>query len=323
EQVSVSLHLWEGFNIAVFLSIITIVLGILLYRNADATRKTISSTLDAVGWGPDKGFDQFVAGLVLLSSSLSRKIQFGRLEGYLTVIFVLVAIVLWVPLTVFGEWPSIAQLPAISTIRFYELAMVFLAVIGIVAVIWAKNRLTAVVSLGIQGFAVALIFMLFGAPDLAFTQFMVETLSVVILALVLTRMALFKRDHRGLRQTVIDGTIAVVCGIGFTALLLRVVSVPFDPRLSEFFAANSYPVALGRNIVNVILVDYRGIDTLGEIGVVVVAGLAVLALIRLRPKGQRAAMTDPAAIEHVEAEGQVAPTVPANTQPQKFPEAAE
>ncbi|MBV6656221.1 MAG: DUF4040 domain-containing protein, partial [Devosiaceae bacterium] len=244
----------------------------------------------------DKGFDQFIAGLVSISDAIVRRVQFGKMEGYMTITFALVAVALIVPLAVFGEWPSLNELPDFSSITFYELSVVVLALVGIVAVLLANNRLTAIVSLGIQGFAVALIFMLFGAPDLAFTQFMVETLSVVILALVLTRLSLFKRDHRSFWQSMMDGGIAVACGVGFTAVLLRVTAEPFDPRLSEFFAAFSYPIAQGRNIVNVILVDYRGIDTLGEIGVVVIAGLAVLALVRLKPKSAKPAQTDPAVL---------------------------
>jgi multicomponent Na+:H+ antiporter subunit A len=71
--------------------------------------------------------------------------------------------------------------------------------------VYARDRLTAIVSLGIQGFAVALFFMLFGAPDLSFTQFMVETLSVVILALVMTRLRLSPQDHRSAREKILDG----------------------------------------------------------------------------------------------------------------------
>ena len=187
------------------------------------------------------------------------------------------------------------ELPDISDATFYELAVVIIAVIGIIAVLTASNRLTAIVSLGIQGFAVALIFMLFGAPDLSFTQFMVETLSVVILALVLTRLSLFKRDHRSFWQSMIDGVIAIACGIGLTGLLLSVLSHPFDGRLSAFFAEHSYPIAHGRNIVNVIIVDYRGLDTLGEIGVVLIAGLAILALVRLKPKSKKPETSDTSA----------------------------
>src|SRR5690606_2101622 len=132
----------------------------------------------------------------------------------------------------------------------------------------------------IQGFAVAMLFMLFGAADLSFTQFMVETLSVVILALVLTRLNLLPKDHRPLRQKTLDLTIATLCGGGLGLLLLRITQVPFDAGLSEFYAQYSRVIAHGRNVVNVVIVDFRGLDTLGEISVVMITGLAILALIR-------------------------------------------
>jgi multicomponent Na+:H+ antiporter subunit A len=224
EDVAVHLHLWEGFNIAVALSLVTIALGVTLYLLLDKVRAAIAAVLDFIGWGPDKGFDQAIAGLVSICFAITRRVQFGRMEGYMTITFALVAVALLVPLTVYGEWPDLSNLPSVSEITFYEMAVIFIAVIGILAVLTASNRLTAIVSLGIQGFAVALVFMLFGAPDLSFTQFMVETLSVVILALVLTRLALFKRDHRSFWQSMMDGAIAIACGVGLTGLLLSVVA---------------------------------------------------------------------------------------------------
>jgi multicomponent Na+:H+ antiporter subunit A len=157
-----------------------------------------------------------------------------------------------------------------------------IAIGGVFAVLYARNRLTAIVSLGIQGFAVALLYMLLGAPDLSFTQFMVETLSVVILALVMTRLRLSPADHRPPGERAIDASIALLAGGGLGLLLLKVTQVPFDDRLTEFFNAHSKVIAHGRNIVNVIIVDFRGLDTLGEISVVMIAGLAILALIRVR-----------------------------------------
>ena len=298
QDATASLHLWAGFNIAVVLSLVTIAIGTAFYMALDRVRGAIAAVLDFIGWGPDRGFDQFVAALVTISDVITRRIQFGRMEGYITITFALVAVALWAALTAFAEWPDLSLVPSLSDATFYELAVVGLAVVGIVAVVLAKNRLTAIVSLGIQGFAVALIFMLFGAPDLAFTQFMVETLSVVILSLVLTRLALFRRDHRPFWQSMMDGTIAIACGIGFTGLMLTVLSRPFDGRLSAFFAEHAVPIAHGRNIVNVIIVDYRGLDTLGEIGVVVIAGLAILALVRLKPK--RAAVSSAPAVAKAE-----------------------
>lgn len=157
-----------------------------------------------------------------------------------------------------------------------------IAVIGLVAVVLAQDRLTAIVSLGIQGFSVAVIFLLYGAPDLAFTQFMIETLAVVILALVMTRLRLSPSDHRPFRETLPDAAIALACGLGATLLLLKVTEGPFNAALSDFFNQYSKTIAHGANVVNVIIVDFRGTDTLGEIAVVMIAALAILSLVRLR-----------------------------------------
>jgi multicomponent Na+:H+ antiporter subunit A len=155
-------------------------------------------------------------------------------------------------------------------------------------VVFAPTRLGAIVALGVQGLAVALIFMLFGAPDLAFTQLMVETLSVVILALVMTRLRLSTHDPRPYEDLARDGILALLIGIAMSLLLLRVLEGVFDGRLSDFFARHSVEIAHGRNIVNVILVDFRGLDTLGEITVVMTAGIAVLALLRRQHKREAA-----------------------------------
>ncbi len=165
--------------------------------------------------------------------------------------------------------------------------MLLIAALGLLAVVFGRTRLVAIVSLGVQGFAVALIFLLLGAPDLGFTQFMVETLSVVILALVMTKLHLDQRDNRVFEEVIRDGGLALVCGIGLTMLLLAVLQTDLDTTLTEFFTKTSVPIAHGRNIVNVILVDYRAIDTLGEISVVMTAGIAILALIRIRAGGPK------------------------------------
>jgi multicomponent Na+:H+ antiporter subunit A len=215
---------------------------------------------------------------------VTRIVQNGRLDIYLTVTFIAVAATLIVSLILFDELPAVPQFPSLL---LHEWTVVLIAVIGLAAVVYAKDRLTAIVSLGIQGFAVALLFMLFGAPDLSFTQFMVETLSVVILALVMTRLRLSPSDHRPMREKALDLTVSGACGIAFGLLLLKVTELPFDDTLSKFYEAHSLALAHGRNIVNVIIVDFRGLDTLGEIAVVMVAGLAILALVRVRASDAR------------------------------------
>jgi multicomponent Na+:H+ antiporter subunit A len=160
-------------------------------------------------------------------------------------------------------------------LTFYEWGILAITAAGVLTVLLARTRLFAILALGVQGLALAMIFLLFGAPDLAFTQFMVEILSVVILALVMTRLHLDTRDTREFEDLMRDGGIALLCGVGVTLLLFAVLNGTFDPRLSDFFNANSVPIAHGRNVVNVILVDFRGLDTLGEISVVMTAGIAL------------------------------------------------
>ncbi|MCB1462212.1 MAG: putative monovalent cation/H+ antiporter subunit A, partial [Nitratireductor sp.] len=237
------------------LSLVTIALGVIVYLRLDLARAAMARLLDGIGWGPDRGFDQVIAGTVRFATMVTRIIHNGRLDNYMTVVFLTLGVALLAAMIGWSELPAIPDFPPLT---FYEWGVLAIAFIGILAVLRANDRLTAIVSLGIQGFAVALIFMLFGAPDLSFTQFMVETLSVVILALVMTRLTLHKSDHRPPREAIIDASIATICGVAIGLLLLSVIQVPFNSELSDFFAANSRVIAHGRNIVNVIIVDFRG-----------------------------------------------------------------
>jgi multicomponent Na+:H+ antiporter subunit A len=279
--IDVTISTIPHLGVPLLLSGLTVALGIAAYLGLDRLRTAMAGVLRMIGWGPDQGFDQVLRGLLRLAAGLTRVIHNGRLDIYMTVTFVAVAVALLLPMMLFDELPS---MPGIPEFRFYEWGVLAIAVIGVAAVVHARSRLTAIVSLGIQGFAVALLYMLFGAPDLSFTQFMVETLSVVILALVITRLRLAPTDHRPFGQKLVDMIIAGACGVGFALLLLKVTQLPFDDRLSQFFNTYSKTIAHGRNVVNVIIVDFRGLDTLGEIAVVMVTGLAILALVRIRSK---------------------------------------
>lgn len=289
-------------SIALWLSVLTWALAVFAYQQAATIRTLLRRAGTALGWTADTVFDAVMFGLIRFAGAVTRLLHHGRLELYLVTVFVTLALTLFLPLLTLGGLDALLPLSDLGDwsarlawpdLRLYEWAVVALAIIGLVAVLLAGNRLVAIMSLGIQGTAVALIFLLFGAPDLAFTQFMVEVLSVVILALVMTRLRLDERDHRPFEDLARDGTLAVVCGAGVSLALMVVLSGTLDTRLSDFFTATSVPIAHGANIVNVILVDYRGFDTLGEISVVMGAGIAILALLRRRKArpAQKAATT--------------------------------
>jgi multicomponent Na+:H+ antiporter subunit A len=122
-----------------------------------------------------------------------------------------------------------------------------------------------------------------GAPDVALTQLLVETLTVIIVSIVLLRLPRLDARHSALSVGKIwNGILAITIGALITALILAVNQTDLQRSLTDFFEANSYIAAHGRNIVNVILVDFRSLDTLGEITVVVLAGLACYGLIQKR-----------------------------------------
>jgi multicomponent Na+:H+ antiporter subunit A len=277
---AVEISLLPHIGVPLALSLLTVVLGIIAYKSIAKLRILIASKLQAIGGGPDKGFDCFVALMVKIAFHVTRFIQPGRMEFYVTATFAVLAFALLVPLFVYDELPDMPVWP--QDILLHELTFIVIALIGLVAILMSKTRLNAIVALGIQGFSVAVLFLLFGAPDLSFTQFMVETLSVVILTLVMTRLRLSAVDHRSWGQIILDSTIAIACGAGFALMLLKSTQVPFNNSLTDFFNQWSKVIAHGANVVNVIIVDFRGTDTLGEISVVMITGLAILALIRLR-----------------------------------------
>jgi multicomponent Na+:H+ antiporter subunit A len=173
-------------------------------------------------------------------------------------------------------------------VRLGEAAVVLAIVAGALAMVRASSLLVAVAALGVVGYGVAVVFLLFGGPDLALTQFAIETLSVLLFVLVLRRLpplrALSPRWERAR-----DGLLAVLGGALMTALVLAATAAPHPAPLRDYFARASLALANGRNVVNVILVDFRALDTLGEITVLALAALGVVALLGLRASGRREA----------------------------------
>ena len=292
EPLEIHLHLFpSSITAPLVLTLITIAAGIVLALIFTPMRAAFDGLVTGIGWGPDRGFDQVLRSLVFLASGISDFFQPGRMKGYVSITFAVTAAALLVPMWLFDEWPSFAF--SWPDAPFYFWVVFAIAAVSLWAVLVSVTRLIAIVTLSIQGTMVAIIFMLYGAPDLSFTQFMVEVLSVIILTLVMTRLNLSPSDHRSMGTRLRDGSVAIACGAGFALALIAVVEHPFDPRLSEFFADYSRVIAHGRNIVNVIIVDFRALDTLGEIAVVMTAGLAILALIRLRGRHSAEDLTTP------------------------------
>ncbi len=285
EAIELELELWHGLTPMLALSVATIAGGIVLYGLRDRLQPALAR-LAGVGarLGPERLFSAGVDGLPGLARRLTDVIQNGYLRFYVaTVVGVTVALV---GLT-FIRGVALPAALALGDAQLYEVVIALVMLAGVALVVRARSLLVMVVSLGVVGYGTALIFVFYGAPDLAMTQFSIETLSVVLFVLMLYRLpALAQLSTR--RARLRDWLIAAAAGALVTVMVLTVTAAPLESPLTRFVAENSYSAAKGRNVVNVILVDFRGIDTLGEITVLSVAALGVVALLRLRPGKEKA-----------------------------------
>jgi multicomponent Na+:H+ antiporter subunit A len=283
------LYLWHGIKPPLILSVVTLALGALGFAFWPQMRAGIAWILRAIGWGPDHGYDQAVSGLERLAYAATRVQQTGYLRHYLMATFVVVAVFMLATLFAVGGLPTEFRVP---TVYLPEVIALALLVGGAVVATVVYSRVAAVAAIGVVGYAVALLFLIFSAPDLAFTQFMVETLTVVILVLVLMRVPLEVSAFRARAGRLRDAVIAIAVGASVSLVLLTTTQGPLDLRLSEYFIEKSVPIAHGHNIVNVILVDFRALDTLGEIFVVTIAGLSCFGLVRLALSRRKVARAD-------------------------------
>ncbi len=284
--VTFTFELWHGFTPVLLTSIATLTLGVFAYWHWDALRAKLAAIPQVDSWGPDRGYDKAILALQRIAAWQTRLIQTGSLRVYLGRFLAMAAIALIATLVLRNGvvWPSFAG--ALS----WDLGLAGLMVAAALAVLRARNFISGIVAAGVVGFSLALVFLFNGAPDLAFTQFSVEALAIVILLAIVGRMPFRDQDYRTRGERRRDAWIAASLGVAVSAVLLSVLANPFDGRLSDYFRAASVPEAHGRNLVNVIIVDFRALDTLGEIavlGLAAMAAAAVIAGLRIRTSEKR------------------------------------
>jgi len=278
------LALWHGVNTPLLLSLLTLLVAGLLF----ARRRGVAA-LQARVAPTTTGADVYAASVRLVlrvAARVTSVAQSGSLPIYAAVVLTTAALVPAAALLTgdwWSGWPDVVG-------RTAHLPVVALLVAGATAATLATRRFAAALLLGTVGYGMAVLFFVQGAPDLALTQFAVETLSVVVFLLVLRRL-----PDRFERRAPAVGTaprLAVSTAVGaFVALMALATSgARTEPSVSGPMAELAYREGDGRNVVNVILVDIRGLDTLGEITVLVAAGIGIVALARAgeRPRARPA-----------------------------------
>ena len=276
KPLQVKLAAWQGVNDIFLLSLLTLGLGIGLFavrKDAQHLAKALS-----LGWSLDGLYKRSLDVLFTVAAFQTRLLQHGYLRYYLITIIVAV-----VAITGGGLWRwGGGTLPYLSwDLRFYEFGIALIIVVAGGMATLARSRLGAVAALGVAGYGVASIYLLYGAPDLAMTQFLIESLTVVLFVLAFYHLPQFAQLTPR-RERLRDVLIALITGGLMTTFVFVASGIQIHPSISQFFVENSLPLAHGRNIVNVILVDFRGLDTLGEITVLAIAGIGVFALLKLR-----------------------------------------
>ena len=275
-EQSVYLSLWHGINGPLVLSVATYALGFVLYRFMPRIRATLSD-IEARYGEMDNLYQWKLDSLHRVAGATTRSLQNGRMTFYLRVTFGMLSLILWAALLDSPiRWPEQGL-----ALTWIDLIVGLLAVVGTWIVVRTESRLIAISALGIVGAAVSIVFVMFGAIDVAMTQLLVDTLMVIFIAVALVRLPRVKLSRLTNR---VAGFIAITLGAGVSVAMLAVLQVPMHLELTEFFGQNSLTEALGRNVVNVILVDFRAMDTLGEIAVVVIAALAAIAALKSKPE---------------------------------------
>jgi multicomponent Na+:H+ antiporter subunit A len=278
--VAMHLALWHGFTPMIALSGLTVICGMVIYLAHTRLRNLARRGAWLAARGPAAWYFWSVEKLKELAGWQTRVLQSGYLHHYVfAIVLTTLALVSFTLIKKGGFQISLG----VGDIRLVELVVAILMLAAAFITVWVPSRLGAIVAMGVIGYGLALIFVDFGAPDLAMTQFLIETMTVILFVWVIYRLPKLTGESTR-AQRMRNALVALASGTLMTILVLVALSVQEGSRLAGFFTENSFILAHGRNIVNVIIVDFRGLDTLGEITVLAIAGVGVYTLLKLKPE---------------------------------------
>jgi multicomponent K+:H+ antiporter subunit A len=267
------LSLWHGFNLPLAMSLLALVGGMALYL----ARRYLWSLHEEhpTALSGKAVTEATLRGLSGLSSRLHAALDAGGLR---------VSLVAFLAVAILGGYagfvpgapaPSREMLPA-GLVGWLGLATLVAAAVA--TVLFHRERVLAVVSIGVVGLIVSLAFVRLSAPDLALTQLLVEVITVLLLLLAMYFLPPRSPQDSGWPRRIVDGSIAAAAGLGAGVLAYAMMLSPGDV-LSGYYLEQAKPGGGGYNVVNVILVDFRALDTLGEITVLGIAAVAIVAIL--------------------------------------------
>ncbi len=271
------LAIWHGFNLPLLMSVIALVGGVMVYM----LRHQVFALHDRL-FPPLRGkdlADDHMGWLLSVSEQLTGRLENGSLQRYMLLLVISALVVGAVPFLL-SPPHSAAVLSPVGVGELVTGAVLILAAVA--TAVLHRQRLLAVILSGVVGLAVALAFVRLAAPDLALTQLLIEVVTVILVLLAMYFLPQSMPADSSPGRRLRDLIVAILVGLGGAGLTWVLITRPFE-TLSRYYLEMSVPGGGGYNVVNVILVDFRGFDTLGEATVLTIAALAIYALLeRLR-----------------------------------------
>ncbi|RBW70473.1 Na+/H+ antiporter subunit A [Bacillus taeanensis] len=275
------LAFWHGLNIPLAMSLTVLVLGILLYKTREKWTgfyRILPGKLSA-----NKVYDILVNSLTSVSAKITNTYMTGSIRHYMIYILLfMIAVLTWSLIRTNGFQFSTEDLAPIS---WPELLVGVVMLIAAVGTIVMKERIAAILVLGVVGYGLSLLFVFFRAPDLALTQLIVETVTVALFLLCFYHLPNIDKAKGPSGSKLLNIVISLSVGVLVTLIAISSHSTKLFEPISTYFVENSYHLGGGKNIVNVILVDMRGLDTMFEITVLGIAALGIFTMIKLRKDG--------------------------------------
>lgn len=278
---SYDLHIyhWHGVGIELFMTLGVFGVGIFLaftFAKWKSIYRLFPYSLNAL-------YDFFINKGKLWSKKLTNGYMIGSIRIYLLYIFTFLVIISGY--TLFAKKAINFHSNRLSEVGLYEI-VVSLALIGAtISILFAKSRLASIILLGAVGYSVSLLFVIFRAPDLALTQLVIETVSVALFLLCFYHLPRNARKKESMGFKMNNAVISVLVGITFSIIAISSYNTKLFASISSYYIENTYKKAAGENMVNVILVDFRGFDTLFEIAVLTIAAIGIYTMIKLRLGG--------------------------------------
>ncbi|WP_406845825.1 Na+/H+ antiporter subunit A [Bacillus safensis] len=284
-RFSVKIEAWHGFQPELYMTIGVVVLGTIGYLTLSKWRPMYNIFKEK--WSFNALYDRSLIGLEKGSYRLTNSYMTGFLRDYLVYVFGFMIIVIGG--VMFYQQAFSFQTDQAASIGTYEVILSLVMVAATIATVFASSRLTAIIALGVMGYTLSLFFVIFRAPDLALTQLIIETISVALFLLCFYHLPKLSLKQKTRRFKMTNFIISLGVGVVVTCLAFASTSQQSLDTISTYFIENSYKLAGGDNIVNVILVDFRGFDTLFEITVLAIAALGIYGLLKTQTKRKRGA----------------------------------